>query len=51
MSCKAASFEEEEGRYYCEITGSQCIYLRPNSKQCAKEFGEGPDADCEESEY
>jgi hypothetical protein len=45
MSCKCASFDEDEGRYYCEVSGSQCMYLFPNSGQCAKDFGEGPDAE------
>lgn len=48
MSCKSASFDEYEGRYYCEVSGSQCMFLIPNSKRCAEEFGEGPDADCKE---
>ena len=48
MSCKSASFYEDEGRYYCEVSGSQCMFLIPNSKRCAEEFGEGPDADCKE---
>lgn len=47
MSCKCASFDEDEGRYYCEVSGSQCMYLFPSSKRCAEEFGEGPDANNE----
>lgn len=49
MRCKSASFDEDEGRYYCEVSGGQCMFLIPNSKRCAEQFGEGPDADCEES--
>lgn len=48
MSCKCASFDEDEGRYYCEVSGSQCMYLIPSSKRCAEDFGEGPDAENED---
>lgn len=44
MSCKAAKFDQDEGRYYCEVSGDQCMYYIPNSKKCAEEYGEGPDA-------
>ncbi len=44
MSCKAAKFDPDEGRYYCDISGDQCMYYIPNSKKCAEEYGEGPDA-------
>lgn len=50
MSCKCASFDEDEGRYYCAVSGSQCMYLTPNSEQCAKDYGEGPDANKDENE-
>lgn len=49
MSCKAAKFDPDEGRYYCEVSGDQCTYYIPNSKKCAEEYGEGPDADDESS--
>lgn len=44
MSCKAAKLDQDSGRYDCEVSGSQCIYLIPSSKACAEEYGEGPDA-------
>lgn len=44
MSCKAAKFDPDEGRYYCDVSGDQCMYYIPNSKKCAEEYGEGPDA-------
>ena len=44
MSCKAAKFDPDEGRYYCDVSGDQCMYYIPNSKRCAEECGEGPDA-------
>lgn len=45
MACKAAKFDPDEGRYYCDVSGDQCMYLFPNSKACARDYGEGPDAD------
>lgn len=48
MSCICAKYDEDEGRFNCEVSGSQCIYLIPNSKRCAEEFEEGPDAIKEE---
>jgi len=43
MSCKCATFNPDDGRYECSVSGSGCMYLMPNSKRCAKEYGEGPD--------
>lgn len=45
MNCRCSEYDSDEGRYYCEISGSQCTYLIPNSKKCAEEFGEGPDVE------
>lgn len=45
MSCNCAKYDQDEGRYYCSITGDQCIYLIPNSKKCAEDYEEGPDRD------
>lgn len=44
MACKAAKYDHDEGRYYCDISGGQCMYMYPNSKLCAEDYGEGPDA-------
>lgn len=33
-----------EGRYICDVSGDQCLFLIPSSKACAEIFGEGPDA-------
>lgn len=44
MSCKCATFEEDEGRYSCSVSGDGYMYMSPDSKRCAKDFGEGPDA-------
>lgn len=50
MSCKAAKFDPDEGRYYCDVSGDQCMYYIPNSEKCAEEYGEGPDVDDENEE-
>lgn len=44
MAGKASTFDSDEGRYYCEVTGDQCMFYIPNSKACAEKYGEGPDA-------
>jgi hypothetical protein len=43
MSCKCAKFDSEIGRYVCNITDDECIFLIPNSKSCAEQYGEGPE--------
>ncbi|MCK9198616.1 MAG: hypothetical protein M0P49_03345 [Bacilli bacterium] len=45
MSCKAAKLDPEEGRYICAVSGDGCMYMRPDSKRCAEDWGEGPNAD------
>lgn len=50
MSCKAATFDPDEGGYYCAVSGDQCLYLIPSSKKCAEDYGEGPDASDDEEE-
>lgn len=42
--CKAAYHTDEWHGYGCEITGGACMFLFPNSKACAEQYGEGPDA-------
>lgn len=27
----------------CSVSGGACMYLYPDSKRCAREYGEGPD--------
>lgn len=49
MGCKWSTYEPDEGRYLCEVTGDQCMYYIPSSKKCAEEYGEGPDVDYEET--
>lgn len=41
--CKCAKATEEYGGYACTVSGSACIFLRPDSKRCSEEYGEGPD--------
>lgn len=45
MSCECAHYDEDEGRYYCDVSGDQCMYFIPDSKACAEDYVEGPDAE------
>lgn len=45
MSCKNAKFDDDSGRYECDVTGDGCVYLIPDSKACAKDYGEGPESE------
>lgn len=47
MSCKCAKPTDEWHGWECEISGGACMYLVPDSKRCAAEYGEGPDANIE----
>ena len=42
--CTAACDTDEFHGYGCEITGGACMFLYPDSQNCAEEYGEGPDA-------
>ena len=46
--CKCAKLDPEEGRYKCSVSGDGCMYMSPDSKRCAKDYDEGPDADNDE---
>lgn len=48
--CKAAYHTDQWHGYGCEITEGPCMFLRPDSKRCAEEYGEGPDMITEEEE-
>ena len=45
MACSCATFDPDEGRYLCEVSGDGCVFFIPNSKRCAEIYGEGPDAE------
>ncbi|RUT48549.1 hypothetical protein EJP82_00985 [Paenibacillus anaericanus] len=58
---QAAQKALEEGKYgayfiaadlidSCQVTGDDCVFMRPDSKACAAMFNEGPDASEEEDE-
>lgn len=57
MSCKCASVTDEYHGWECSVTGGACVYLIPDSKACARDYGEGPDAkhnkceDCKQFYY
>ena len=44
MNCKCAHWDPEEGRYSCDVSGGDCMYLIPSAEACAADYGEGPDA-------
>ncbi len=48
--CTAAYPTDEYHGWGCEITEGPCMFLWPDSKRCAEEYGEGPDAAYEEEE-
>lgn len=50
MSCKCAKQTDEWHGWECSITEGPCMYLMPDSKACAEEYGEGPDAEYEDEE-
>jgi hypothetical protein len=44
-SCSCSRSTDEYHGWECTITDGECMFLSPDSKQCAKEYGEGPDAE------
>ncbi len=48
MGCKCAIQTDEWHGWKCSITDGACMFIVPNSKACAKEYGEGPDAGSED---
>lgn len=50
MACKYAVQTDEHHGWECSISGSACMYLYPNSKACAEDYGEGPDVDIDEDD-
>lgn len=45
MVCKCAKPTDEWHGWECSITEGACMFLFPDSKTCAAEYGEGPDVD------
>lgn len=43
--CKEAYCTDEWHGYGCRITEGACMFLYPDSKACAEQYGEGPDAE------
>lgn len=43
MGCLCAIKTDEYHGFECSISGGACMYLNPDSKRCAREYGEGPD--------
>jgi len=45
MACKCAIQTDEYHGWECSITEGACMFLVPDSKKCAEEYGEGPDVE------
>lgn len=45
MACKAARPTDEFHGWECTITEGACMFLVPDSKACAEQYGEGPDTE------
>lgn len=43
MGCKCAKATEEWNGWECDIIGGPCMFLVPDSKECARKYGEGPE--------
>lgn len=43
MGCLCAIETDEYHGFECPVSGGACMYLYPDSKRCAREYGEGPD--------
>lgn len=43
-NCTCAIPCDEFHGWRCSITDGECMYLVPDSKACARDYGEGPDA-------
>jgi hypothetical protein len=44
IGCTCAELCDEYHGWRCSITDGACMYLIPNSKQCAKDYDEGPES-------
>ena len=50
MSCKCAKPSDEYHGWICEVSGGECVFLFPDSKQCAEDYGEGPEVNQDQCE-
>lgn len=48
MSCKCAVRTDEYHGWECSVSEGACMFLVPDSKRCAEEYGEGPDVEVDE---
>lgn len=46
MKCKYASFKSV-GKYYCSVSGNECMYLIPDSKRCTEEYPDAQQNKCD----
>lgn len=49
MACKCAKYDSSTGRYECRVSGDGCMFLTPDDKKCAEVYGEGPEANKDET--
>lgn len=49
MSCKCSRVTDEYHGWKCTVTDGACMFLVPDSKRCAEEYGEGPDVELDDS--
>lgn len=50
MACSCAIKTDEYHGWECQVSGGACMFLNPNSKRCAEEYEEGPDAHFDDEE-
>lgn len=50
MSCVCARPNNEHKGYDCSLTGDECRFSNPDSKQCAKKYNDGPEANNNQQE-
>lgn len=50
MACKYAKRTDQYHGWECTVTEGSCMFIIPDSKRCAEEYDEGPDANDYENE-
>lgn len=49
--CICAKPTDQYHGWECEVTDGACVFITPDSRRCAEEYGEGPDVEYEKSLY
>lgn len=50
MNCKCARHTDEFHGWACSVSDGPCMFMVPDSKQCAEKYNEGPDANQDKCE-